>query len=251
MVSSISFGNVATFAGNKLKTAVKDEVAAVKQDIKTPEEEQKVDKFIMTCSDGKDDGKIGLWDSVKAFGSGIVNSVVTKVKGLKEDILDRPIRSVVVAGLGVAALAGVASLLSAPLVSALGTIGFLYGVFQVGKSGVDVIKSAGDLKNARTDAEAKAAIANMGADTLDIGLNSILMLSTYNSAKRCTTALATGKKPSLWQNIKSLFGKDKIKVSDNALINAATKVPTRSATRLDVESVGQAARQMRRINFSA
>lgn len=251
MVSSISFGNVATFAGNKLKTAVKDEVAAVKEDIKAPEEEQKVDKFIMTCSDGKDDGKIGLGESVKSFGSGIVNSVVTKVKGLKEDILDRPIRSIAVAGLGVAALAGVASLLSAPLVSALGTLGFLYGAFQVGKSGVDVIKSAGHLKNAKTDAEAKAAIANMGADTLDLGVNSVLMCSTFSSAKRCTTALATGKKPSLWQNIKSFFGKNKVNVSDNPLINTAVQMPTRSAKRIDVESVGQAARQMRRINFSA
>lgn len=251
MVNSISFGKVASFAGDKLKTAVKDEVAAVKEDIKTPKEEQKVDKFIMKCSDGKDDGKLGFGDTVKSFGSGIVNSVVTKVKGLKEDILDRPIRSAVVAGLGVAALAGVATLLSAPLVSALGTLGFLYGAFQVGKSAVDVAKSAGHLKNAKTDAEAKAAIANIGADTLDIGINSVLMLTTFGSAKKCTTALVTGKKPSFWSNVKSLFGKNKVKVSDNAIINTAAHVPTRSARRIDVDDVAQAARQMRRINFTA
>ena len=114
MVNSISFGKVASFAGDKLKTAVKDEVAAVKEDIKTPKEEQKVDKFIMKCSDGKDDGKLGFGDTVK-----------------------------------------------------------------------------------------------------------------------------------------SLFGKNKVKVSDNAIINTAAHVPTRSARSIDVDDVAQAARQMRRINFTA
>ena len=198
-----------------------------------------------------DDGKLGFGETVKSFGSGIVNSVVTKVKGLKEDIVDRPVRSVVVAGLGVAALAGVASLLSAPLVSALGTLGFLYGTFQVGKSAVDVAKSAKHLKNAKTDAEAKAAIANIGADTLDIGINSVLMFSTFGSAKKCTTALATGKKPSFWSNVKSLFGKNKVKLSDNAVLNTAAHVPTRAARRIDVDSVADTARYMKRINYSA
>ena len=45
MVNSISFGKVASFAADKLMTAVKDEVAAVKEDIKTPKEEQKVDNL--------------------------------------------------------------------------------------------------------------------------------------------------------------------------------------------------------------
>ncbi len=236
MVASISFGQVASATGKKLKTAVEKEIEYIKEDINSSKKAEKVDEFISTCTDNCNDGKLGFVETVRAFGDGVVDSVWTKMKGLKEDFVDRPIRTLAIGGLGVAALSGLASLVGAPFVfSAVGALGFIYGGFQVGKSTIDMAKSMKHLKNAKTDAEAKSALSNIGADTVDIGVNSLLMATSYGAAKNYATTLITKERPPIFS-----LGRNNtnIKVSSNPIVNKATKVPTRSLKRINLDKFG-------------
>ena len=97
-----------------------------------------------TCTDGKDDGKIGLWEGTKSFVKGLVG-------GIPKAMINHPITTAVTVAAGAAAVAATGG----AILPVLGAVGVATGVGMAGYGGY---KAA----TAKTDGEAKQALETMG-----------------------------------------------------------------------------------------
>ena len=96
------------------------------------------------CTDGKDDGKIGLWEGVKSFGKGLIG-------GIPKAIINHPLTSIAMIGLGAAATKVFGKSILVPMTA----LGLGTGVWM---SGSGIYKAA----TAKTDGEAKEALETCG-----------------------------------------------------------------------------------------
>lgn len=126
-------------------------------------------EFLLTCTDGQDDGKIGFKEGVKAFLGGVANHYMGYIEGAKNFVKENPIKA---AALAVGALAvGVVavSLFGAPILmaglSVLGVVAGVKAVYNGVKGGIKNIQNA---KNAETDAEKKQALYGLGDNSAEI-----------------------------------------------------------------------------------
>lgn len=96
------------------------------------------------CTDGCDDGKIGFWEGTKSLVKGLVG-------GIPKMVINHPLTTAVMAGVG----AGAVALTGGAILPVLGTIGVVTGVGMAGYGGY---KAA----TAKTDGEAKQALETLG-----------------------------------------------------------------------------------------
>ena len=110
-----------------------------------------------TCTDGKDDGKIGLWEGIKSFGKGAVKSVANM-------LTPKNILKGIAVGVGIAALnvflPGVGTAITGALIAG----GAIKGGLQLGKGIYDAA-------NANTDAEKRAALEEAGSGTATVAMS--------------------------------------------------------------------------------
>ena len=116
-----------------------------------------------TCTDGKDDGKIGFWNGVGQFFKGAAKGLVNGVKGMFLDengkfSLKNTLKTALTIGACFIPVAG-------PYIAA--------GLCVVGavKGGAGMIKSISNAAKAETDAEKKEALQSLGGNTLTTGLS--------------------------------------------------------------------------------
>ena len=102
-----------------------------------------------TCTDGKDDGKIGLWEGIKSFAQGAVKSVTNMFSSPKNFF------KTLAVGAASAALIAVTGVAATPFLIAGGAIA---GGIQAGKGIYQATQ-------AETDAEKRAALENVGGGT--------------------------------------------------------------------------------------
>lgn len=96
------------------------------------------------CTDGKDDGKIGVKEGTKSFLKGLIG-------GIPKAIINHPVATLVAVGVGAAAVAATGG----AILPVLGAIGVTAGV---GMTGYGTYKAV----TAKTDGEAKQALETMG-----------------------------------------------------------------------------------------
>lgn len=92
------------------------------------------------CTDGKDDGKLGFWESTKSIAKGLIG-------GIPKMIINHPVATLV--------MGAAVPLTGGAILPVLGAVGLVAGIGMVGYSGY---KAA----NATTDSEAKIALETMG-----------------------------------------------------------------------------------------
>lgn len=116
-----------------------------------------------TCTDGKDDGKIGFWNGVGQFFKGAAKGLVNGVKGMFLDengkfSIKNTLKTALTIGACFIPVAG-------PYIAA--------GLCVVGavKGGAGMIKSISNAAKAETDAEKKEALQSLGGNTLTTGLS--------------------------------------------------------------------------------
>lgn len=134
-------------------------------------EEDSVDSKFQ-CTDGEDDGKIGFLQGVKYFFSGMANKVVNQVK----EVVKNPfglVKSAGIAAAGIAAVgAAVAAAASVPFMTGVAVTasaaGLILGGIQAFKGIVGFCNSFNKAEDAKTDAEKKEAIYNMGGSTTEV-----------------------------------------------------------------------------------
>ena len=122
------------------------------------------------CTDGKDDGKIGFWESAKSLAKGLIG-------GIPKAIINHPITTAVTIGAGAAAVI----LTSGAILPVLGAAGVVMGVGMAGYGGY---KAA----TAKTDGEAKQAL-----ETLGMGITTTA-LSMQSAGKALEKAAEAGVK---------------------------------------------------------
>lgn len=108
-----------------------------------------------TCTDGKDDGKIGLWEGIKSFAKGAVKSVTNMFSSPKNFL------KTLAVGAASAALVAVTGGAATPFLIAGGAIA---GGIQAGKGIYQATQ-------AETDAEKRAALENVGGGTASIAMS--------------------------------------------------------------------------------
>ena len=108
-----------------------------------------------TCTDGKDDGKIGLWEGIKSFAKGAVKSVTNMFSSPKNFF------KTLAVGAASAALIAVTGGAATPFLIAGGAIA---GGIQAGKGIYQATQ-------AETDAEKRAALENVGGGTASIAMS--------------------------------------------------------------------------------
>lgn len=110
-----------------------------------------------TCTDGKDDGKIGFWGALGNMAKGVGKTIVNGVKGMFTDKEGNFSLGKTLLSIGTAALC-----IAVPAVGvAACAIGAVAG-------GVQVAKGAIAASQAETDAEAKAAWQNIGGGVFSV-----------------------------------------------------------------------------------
>lgn len=152
------------------------------------------------CTDGKDDGKIGILEGIGSFFKGIGKAVVNTVTSIVTD----PGKLLLTAG------AVAVGIIFPPAGVAMAVGAGIAGAVQVGKGIYGVA-------TAETDAEAKAACENMGAGTLQVGLSVVgakaglkAMKGTSGSAMNALSKSAkSGVKPTFTQKA-GAFMKDTV-----------------------------------------
>ncbi len=143
-----------------------------------------------TCTDGKDDGKIGVWEGIKSFAKGAVKSVTNMFSSPKNFI-----KTLAVGAAG-AALIAVTGGAATPFLIAGGAIA---GGIQAGKGIYQATQ-------AETDAEKRAALENVGGGAATIAMSAAAGKSYTN---------ATGN---------ALIGKGSLSTYKNALNASKTNV---------------------------
>jgi hypothetical protein len=155
------------------------------------------------CTDGSDDGKIGLFDKIKSAVVGTVKSVWNGIKS----IVTNPGKLLLTIGTIAACVA------FPPLGVGLAAVGVVTGAAGIVKGGIAAA-------NAGTDAEAKAAWENIGSSTFQTVMSAVGVKAGLNAMKGTAgsamkelsdKALKTGKSATLkdtasaaWKDIKSL-----------------------------------------------
>ncbi len=130
-----------------------------------------------TCTDGKDDGKIGFFDAVKNIFKGAAKTVVNGVKGMFTDSEGNFSLGKTLLSVGAAALC-----ITFPAVGlAACAIGGVMGAVQVGKG---VYNAA----TAETDAEAKEAWQNIGGGTITVAGSVVGAKASIGAIKATSTA---------------------------------------------------------------
>ena len=122
------------------------------------------------CTDGKDDGKIGLLEGTKSLLKGLVG-------GIPKAIINHPIATVTAIGVGAVAVA----LTGGAILPVLGAAGVVTGVGMAGYGGYKAI-------TAKTDGEAKQAL-----ETLGMGITTTA-LSAASAEKALKSASDAGVK---------------------------------------------------------
>ncbi len=148
-------------------------------------------------TDGKDDGKISLWEKVKSGVSGAAKGIINGVA----DILSDPKKIALTAG------AIALSIACPPAGVALAAVGAAGGAIQVGKGIYNATK-------ATTDAEAKEAFENIGSGTLQVGLSVVGAKAGLKNCGNTTAAITAessgGISGAVYKagNVAKAFGKD-------------------------------------------
>ena len=117
------------------------------------------------CTDGKDDGKIGLWEGVKSFGKGLIG-------GIPKAMINHPVASTIAIGAGAVATAvGCTVILEAMAAFGIGG-GIVMAAFGVAR-----------FATAQTDGEAKRALetCGMGVTTTALSAASLYKIENQTS----------------------------------------------------------------------
>ena len=117
------------------------------------------------CTDGKDDGKLSLKEGATSFAKGLVG-------GIPKAVINHPIATALTVGVGAAAM----------VVTGGAAAPFLWGAGAILAAGTTA-KGVYDAANAKTDAEAKAALENVGTGTSGIILAGATKGSTWKAAE--------------------------------------------------------------------
>ena len=132
------------------------------------------------CTDGADDGKIGLFSAVGNVAKGVGKTVVNAAKGalgFKSDGTWSPLKLAKTVAIG-----AVCAVFPAAALVACG-IGAVAG-------GAQIIKGVGNAMSATTDAEAKSAWQNVGAGTFTTAASVVGAKASYSGVVKSAT---TGK----------------------------------------------------------
>ena len=126
-----------------------------------------------TCTDGKDDGKIGIGGVVANVAQGVVRTVPNMIKGAVLDSNGNisPLKIAGTIALGAACIA----------VPALGL-----GVcaFGVASGAAKTVTNVGNALSAKTDEEAKAAWENVGNGAASTAISYVGMKASYNAMQK-------------------------------------------------------------------
>ena len=161
------------------------------------------------CTDGKDDGKLGIGETLEHVGKGLA--------GLVKTLINNPIAT----GLGIAAGVGLTALTGGAILPILTATG---GVIGAGLVGIGGYKAA----TAKTDAEAKQAWETLGNGVFALGASVVSAKSSLNAASKGGVTSAQGAKDmsttkAFLQTFKTL--PEAVKMSGvNAKANAITWV---------------------------
>lgn len=132
------------------------------------------------CTDGADDGKIGLFSAVGNVAKGVGKTVVNAAKGalgFKSDGTWSPLKLAKTVAIG-----AVCAVFPAAALVACG-VGAVAG-------GAQIVKGVGNAMSATTDAEAKSAWQNVGAGTFTTAASVVGAKASYNGVVKSAT---TGK----------------------------------------------------------
>ena len=177
-----------------------------------------------TCTDGKDDGKIGFFGALGNALKGVGKTIVNGVKGMFTDSEGNFSLGKTLLSIGTVALC-----IAVPAVGvAACAVGAVAG-------GVQVAKGAIAASQATTDAEAKAAWQNIGGGLFTVGVSVAGAKASAKAVQASSTAGANGgsalsevsKDASLLKKA-SAFGKDAISSTKNNLSKIKTDVLTKA-----------------------
>ena len=147
------------------------------------------------CTDGKDDGKLGFFESIGSAVSGAVKGLVNGVKGMFFDENGNFSLGNTLKTIGTAAacfIPGVGPVISAGLCTA-GVVKGVSGVAQ----GISAAASA------TTDAEAKAAFESIGSGALTTGLSAVGLKASVGAVAQ-NAGVANAASNSLRQNVSGI-----------------------------------------------
>ncbi len=155
------------------------------------------------CTDGKDDGKIGLFQGIVSAVKGVVKGGFNMIKGAFCDENGFSL-------LKTLKTAGIAA-----LCIAVPAVGMALAGVGIATGGVKVVKSIADAANAKTDAEKKDALENLGEGGLTVGISVLGAKASFNAIKAKASLIATksggsalkaleGTKPTIGQFGKAL-----------------------------------------------
>ena len=167
-----------------IKNNNKDSFKVSKLKGKLEEFENKNREFLSTCTDDKDDGKVGFKQGSKAFWSGVANHYISIYKEGKAALKENPVKyyalgiiAVVSAGLAIVSL-------GAPFVvgilSGIGIITGAKGLYNSVKEGAKNIKNA---KNSETDAEKKQALYGLGDNSAEFAGSAVALYTGVKGIK--------------------------------------------------------------------
>ncbi len=177
-----------------------------------------------TCTDGKDDGKIGFFGAIGNAIKGIGKTIVNGVKGMFTDSEGKFSLGKTLLSIGTVALC-----IAVPAVGvAACAVGGVMGAVQVGKG----IYSAA---TAETDAEAKEAWQNIGGGAFTAAISVVGAKAGVKSVKASSTAgtnggsalSEVGKNASLLKKVNA-FGKDAISSTKNNISKIKTNILTKA-----------------------
>lgn len=170
-----------------------------------------------TCTDGKDDGKIGFFEkignAVKGVGKGIVNGIKGMFTGKDGKFsLGKTLLSIGTIALCVA-------------VPAVGVAACCVGAVA---GGAQVVKGAVRASQATTDAEAKEAWQDMGSGTFQVAASVVGAKAGIKAVKSTSTATnglaSLGKNATTGQKAAAL-GRDMISSTKNQVANIRANAP--------------------------
>jgi len=169
-----------------------------------------------SCTDGKDDGKVGIFSALGNIFQGAAKTLVNGVKGMFTDkegnfsILNTLKTAGIVAGCLVCPAAGFV----------LGGVGLATGAVKLGSG---VVKAL----NSTTDAEAKDMWEQVGEGGLTVAASAMGMKASFGAMKAAAggqSALAGLKPNSTFLEKLTAFGKDTVTSTKNNFLNAKNTV---------------------------
>lgn len=130
-----------------------------------------------TCTDGKDDGKIGFFSALGNAVQGVGKTIVNGIKGMFTNKEGKFSLGKTLLTVGTAALC-----IAVPAVGfAVACIGGVMGAVQIGKGAINAA-------NATTDAEAKAAWEDIGGGAFTVGMSVVGAKAGVKAVKSTSTA---------------------------------------------------------------